>query len=59
MDVNHRLAQVGMAEQQLDRAQVGTRFEQMSREAMAERLLILLMICSQEKSAIAFTLSMT
>ena len=59
MDVDHRLAQVGMAEQQLDSAQVSAGFEEMSREAMAERLLILLMICSQEKSAIAFTLSMT
>jgi hypothetical protein len=41
----------------LDRAQVGAGFEQMSREAVTEGLLILLMIRSQPRSAIAFTRS--
>src|ERR1017187_2869000 len=35
-DVNHGFAQVGMAEQQLDGAQVGAGFEQMSGEAMSK-----------------------
>jgi hypothetical protein len=34
VDVNHRLAQVGVAEQQLDGAQIGAGFEQMCGEAM-------------------------
>ena len=34
VDVNHGLAEVGMAEQQLNRAQVGAVFEKMSGEAM-------------------------
>ena len=38
MDVHHRLAQVGMAEQQLDRAQVGAAFEQMCGEAVSKRV---------------------
>ena len=36
MDVNHRFAQVGVAEQQLDGAQVGAGFEQMCGEAVAK-----------------------
>jgi hypothetical protein len=59
MEVDHRLAQVGVAQQQLDGAQVGAGLHQMCREAMPQRLFVLLMICSQEKSAIAFILSMT
>ena len=58
MDVDHCLAQVGMAQQQLDGAQVSPGLKQMSREAMAEGLLILLMIRSQPRSAIAFIRSM-
>ena len=34
MDVNHGFAQVGVAEQQLDGAQVGSGFEEMSGEAV-------------------------
>src|SRR5262245_23896097 len=36
MDVDHGFTQVGMAEQQLDGAQVSSSLEQMSREAMAQ-----------------------
>ena len=36
MDVNHGFAQVGVAEQQLDGAQVGSGFEEMSGEAVAK-----------------------
>src|ERR1039458_3508162 len=36
VDVNHGFAQVGMAEQQLDGAQVGAGFEQMCGEAMSK-----------------------
>jgi hypothetical protein len=48
-----------VAEQELNGAEIHARFQQVSGEGVAERLLILLMICSHEKSAIAFTLSMT
>jgi len=58
VDVDHRLAQVSVAEQQLDGAQVGAGLEQMGGEAMAEGLLILLMIRTQPRSAIAFIPSM-
>ena len=36
MDVNHGFAQVGVAEQQLDGAQVGSGFEEMSGEAVPQ-----------------------
>ena len=36
VEVNHRLAQVGVAEQQLNGAQVGAGFEQMCGEAMSK-----------------------
>jgi hypothetical protein len=52
VDVNHGFAQVGVAEQQLDGAQVGSGFEEMSGEAVAQGLLILLMICTQQRFAI-------
>jgi len=35
VEVNHRLTQVGVAEQQLNGAQVGAGFEQMRGEAVA------------------------
>jgi len=35
MDVDHRLAQIGVPEQQLNGAQVGASFEQMGGEAMS------------------------
>ncbi len=38
VDVDHRLAQVSVAEQQLDGAQVGAGLEQMGGEAMAQRV---------------------
>jgi hypothetical protein len=58
VDVNHRLAQVGVAKQQLDGAQIGAGFEQMCGEAMSEDLPILLMIRIQQRSAIGFIRSM-
>ena len=36
MDVDHRLAQVGMTQQQLDGAQISALLQQMSREAMPQ-----------------------
>jgi hypothetical protein len=47
-----------MTQQHLNGAQVGAGFQQMSREAVAQGLFILLMIRSQPRSAIAFILSM-
>ena len=38
VDVDHGLAQVGVAEEQLDRAQVGAGLQQMGGEAMAQRM---------------------
>ena len=38
VDVDHGLAQVGVAEQQLDGAQVGAGFEQMGGEAVSKRV---------------------
>ena len=58
MDVNHGFAQVGVAEQQLDGAQVGSGFEQMCGEAVSQGLLILLMICTRQRSAIGVIPSM-
>jgi hypothetical protein len=46
-------------EQKLNRTDIGSGFQQMNSKGVAQRLLVLLMICSQEKSAIAFILSMT
>jgi hypothetical protein len=41
-----------MAEQNLNRPQVRARLEQMGSPAMAQGLLVLLMICTQQKFAI-------
>jgi hypothetical protein len=54
-----RGSEAAVAEQQLNRADIGTGFEHVNGEGMSQRLLVVLMICSQEKSAIAFILSMT
>jgi hypothetical protein len=43
--------QISMAEQNLDRPQVRSRLEQMGSPAMAQGLLVLLMICTQQKFA--------
>jgi hypothetical protein len=59
MNIARRGLEVSVPQQHLDGAQVGAGFEQVRRPTMSERLLVLLMICSQEKSAIAFILSMT
>ena len=44
--------QVAVAEQQLDAAQIGTGIEQMGGKGMAQGLLVLLMICTQQRFAI-------
>ena len=51
--------QFRMTEQNLNVAEIHAGFEQVSGKGVPERLLVLLMICSQEKSAIAFIFSMT
>ena len=58
MDVNHRFPQIGVAQQKLNRAQVGAGFQQVGGEAVPEGLLVLLMICTRQRSAIAFIHSM-
>ncbi len=47
-----------MAEQNLDGAQVSTGFKQVRREAVSQGLLILLMICTQQRFAIGVIPSM-
>jgi hypothetical protein len=52
MQIDRRLFQVAVPEQHLNGAQVGAGFKQMSGKAMAQGLLVLLMICTQQKFAI-------
>ena len=59
VDVPDRLFEITMSGQLLNGADVRSGIEQVSGETVPQRLPILLMICSQEKSAIAFILSMT
>jgi len=59
VEIPGRGLQFRVAEQELNSAEIHARFQQMSGEGVPQRLLVLLMICSQEKSAIAFILSMT
>jgi hypothetical protein len=56
--INHGILNILMTEQDLDRAQVGAGFEQMRGVAMAQGILVLLMICTPERFAIAITRGM-
>ena len=47
-----------MSKQDLDGAQVGSGIEQVGSERVAEGLLVLLIVCNQQRSAIVFILSM-
>jgi hypothetical protein len=47
-----------VAEQQLNRADVGSGFEHVNGEGMSQGLLILLMICAQQRFAIGVIPSM-
>lgn len=59
MQVDRRLLKVAMTEQHLDGAQVGAGFEQMSGKAVAQGIVVLLMICIQRRSVIVIIPSMT
>jgi hypothetical protein len=52
MQVDRSYFEVSMAEQDLNGAQVGAGFKKMCGEAMTQGLLVLLMICTQQKFAI-------
>ena len=52
VQVDRRLFQIAMPQQHLDGAQVGPGFEQMRGKAMTQGLLVLLMICTQQRFAI-------
>ena len=52
MQVDRSYFEVAMAEQDLNGAQVGAGFKKMCGEAMTQGLLVLLMICTQQKFAI-------
>ena len=52
MQIDGCVIQRGMAEQYLNGAQIGASFEQVCGIAMAQGLLVLLMICTQQKFAI-------
>ena len=58
MDVNHRFPQIGVAQEKLNRAQVGAGFQQVGGEAVPEGLIVLLMIRTRYGSVIAFIHSM-
>jgi len=47
-----------MAEQNLNAAEVHASFQQVSSKGVAEGLLVLLIVCNQQRSAIVFILSM-
>ena len=50
--------EAGMSKKNLNRAQVGSGIEQVGGERVAEGLLVLLIVCNQQRSAIVFILSM-
>ena len=52
MEIDRGLFQIAMAEQNLDGPQVRAGFEQVSGEAVPQGILILLMICTQQRFAI-------
>jgi hypothetical protein len=58
VQIDRGLFQIAVAQQQLDRAQVGTGFEQVSGKAVPQGLLVMLMIRTQRRSAIAIIRSM-
>ena len=43
MEIDRRVRQIGVAQQELDRPQVGARFQQMGRVRVPQRILTLLM----------------
>jgi hypothetical protein len=55
VQVDRGCFQVGVSEQQLHSWQVCPVLEQVRREAMAQGILVMLMICTPERSAIAIT----
>jgi hypothetical protein len=55
MEINRGLFQIMVAEQELNGSQVRTGFQQMSGEAVTQGVIVLLMICTPRKSAIAIT----
>jgi hypothetical protein len=58
MQVNCGCLQIRMTEHHLDASQVGAGFEKVGGKAVAQGLLILLMICAQQRFAIGVIPSM-
>jgi hypothetical protein len=58
MQIDRGFLQVAMPEQHLNGSQVGTGFEQMRGKAVAQGIVVLLMICIQRRSAIVIIPSM-
>jgi hypothetical protein len=54
VQVDRSVLDFGVPQQYLNGAQIGAGFEQMGRETVPEGLPILLIVCSQPKSAIVF-----
>jgi hypothetical protein len=52
MQIDRRLLEVTMSQQHLDGSKIGASFQQMGGKAVAQGLLVLLMICTQQKFAI-------
>jgi hypothetical protein len=55
VQIDRRVCKIRVTEQHLNRANVRARFEQMSRVAVAEGVIVLLMICTPQRSVIAIT----
>jgi hypothetical protein len=58
MQVDQRVFQAGVSEQDLNGAQIGARLQQMSCEAVTQGIVVLLMICIQRRSVIVIIPSM-
>jgi hypothetical protein len=58
MQVDRGIGELRVTEQHLDSAKIGACFVQMRGEAMAQGVLVLLMICIPRRSAIAITRTM-
>jgi hypothetical protein len=52
MKIDRGLFKIAMAEEHLDGAQIGSAFEHVRGKAMTQGLLVLLMICTQQRFAI-------
>ena len=55
MEINGSVFQVSMTQQKLNRVEIRASFQQVCGVGMAQGILVLLMICTPRRSAIAIT----